>query len=268
MSPSGDVEAELSVALEAAEVAGDLLLDYTARGVRQRKKSGKELVSEADLAAQSLIVDRIRAAFPADTVIAEESGGGSGPHDASRRWFVDPLDGTTNFLKSQPRWGTSIAFYDGRNAAAGVVTCPPRHDTYHAATNHGAFLNGEPIRCSGLEEPGDAVISSGFPYDFTGKTNLEEWMAITPRVLSVRSLGAAAIDLCDVASGRSDAFWEQRLGLWDTAAGIIIAAEAGALVTDMDGNLLREPSHNVVAANPVLHAKVLSILRSACSKNE
>ncbi len=265
-SIAGETTAELVLALEVAEAAGDLLLDYATRDVRKRHKSGRELVSEADFAAQRLIVDTIRETFPSDGVVAEESIRVVGRPEAGRRWFVDPLDGTTNFLKGQARWGTSIAFYDGAGGAMGVVTCPPRGETYYASVGGGAYLGEEPLTCSDVGNLADAVVTSGFPYDFSNGSNLEEWAAITPQVLTVRCLGAAALDLCDVASGRSDAFWEQGLGLWDTAAGVVIAAESGALVTDMEGAVLTEPSRDVVVANPELHRKVLTCLRSGSAE--
>jgi len=256
---------ELEVALELATSAAELLVGYAERGVPRRRKSRRELVSEADIAAQELIVAGLRRAFPDDGIVAEEDGGSRGSPDTGRRWFIDPLDGTTNFLKGQPRWGTSIGFYGLDGSAVGVVTCPPRGETFHAHSGGGAFLNGDAIGSSDVGEPGDAVVASGFPYDFTERSNLDEWAAVTPNVLTVRSLGAAALDLCDVATGRLDAFWEQRLGLWDTAAGIVIAAEAGALVTDLDGNLLTAPSGDVVAANPELHPRLMMLLHPAGS---
>ena len=261
MSTSAGAPVELAVALELAASAGDLLLGYAESGVHRERKSRRELVSEADVAAQELIVAGLRRAFPDDAIVAEEEGGSSGSSGAGRRWFVDPLDGTTNFLKGQPRWGTSIGFYGPDGLAVGVVTCPPQREIYHAHTGGGAYLNGSTISCSDVTEPDDAVVASGFPYDLEERSNLGEWAIVTRKALAVRCLGAAAIDLCDVATGRIDAFWEQRLGLWDTAAGIVIASEAGAIVTDLGGGPLTSPSRDVVAANRALHSRLLPLLR-------
>jgi myo-inositol-1(or 4)-monophosphatase len=254
----------LEVALAAAHVAGRLLLSYRQRELKVERKGRIDLVSEADRAAEVAITDRLAAVFPNDIIVGEE--GAEVPEVAVQgrsRWYVDPLDGTTNYLHGSSRWAVSIAWCSPRDRIeAAVVHLPVTGETFRAEAGQGAHLNGDRLTVTDVEDIEDALICSGFPYEFTGPTNLPEWTAVTRRARSVRCLGAAAIDLCDVARGHLDGFWEQQLGRWDTAAGILIAAEAGARVTDFEGNAILGPAADVVVAGPALHPCLLDTLRS------
>jgi myo-inositol-1(or 4)-monophosphatase len=256
----------LATAQRAAIEAGQLLLDYRHRDLSVQRKGRIDLVSEADRAAEELVRRRLTTAFPGEIIVGEE--GAHVPEDevAGRsRWYVDPLDGTTNYLHGSDRWAVSIAWCSPNDRIeVAVVHLPATSETFTATHRGGAHLDGAPIQVTEASSLDEAVIASGFPYDLeTGPTNLQEWAAITRRARSMRCLGAAAIDLCDVARGQLDGFWEQRLGRWDTAAGILIAAEAGARISDMAGHPLAGASEDVVAAGPVLEGLLLEALRVA-----
>lgn len=274
---STDVAERRQVAMLAARAAGELLLAYRERGVQVERKGRIDLVSEADRAAEALIRDRLTAAFPTDLVVGEEGELLSEQDVAGHaRWYVDPLDGTTNYLHGGPRWAVSLGWADATgDVEVGVVHAPALGELFWAQRGHGAWLE----RVASGTSPGptrlqvtspaaleEAVLASGFPYDLDhGPTNLPEWAGVTRRARSVRCLGAAALDLCDVARGNLDGFWEQRLGRWDTAAGIVIAAEAGAVVTDLDGLEVAGAAPDVVAAGPSLHGPLLATLSMARS---
>jgi myo-inositol-1(or 4)-monophosphatase len=260
------VNDRLDVAHEAAVEAGLLLLDYRTRDLAVERKGRIDLVSEADRAAEKRIRDRLTAAFPEDLIVGEEGADIPETEASGRsRWYVDPLDGTTNYLQGSDRWAVSIAWCSPADRIeAAVVHLPATDETFVAATGTGALLNGTRLQATTTPTLDQALIASGFPYDLdSGPTNLPEWAAVTLKARSVRCLGAAAIDLCDVARGHLDAFWEQRLGRWDTAAGILIAAEAGAHVTDLDGHPVAGPCEDVVAAGPALQPILLRELRRA-----
>lgn len=267
------LERRLETAVSAARRAGDLLLRHAERGVTVEHKGRIDLVSEADRAAEASIRADLSEAFPDELVVGEEGAFVAETETTGRsRWYVDPLDGTTNYLRGSGRWAVAIGWASPADTIeVGVVFRPRSGELFRARRGGGAHLDvigpEGPVRSSELRvsEPGsleEAVIASGFPYELhDGPNNLREWAAVTLQARSVRCLGAAAVDICDVARGRLDGFWERRLGRWDTAAGMVIAAEAGAMVTDLDGAPLLAPATDIVVAGWRIHRELLAALQ-------
>jgi len=257
---------ELVAAQTAVRAAGELLLGWE-RLPQVEWKGRIDPVSAADRTAEQVAVSVIGETFPEDLVVGEE-GTQLAEADVSgrRRWYLDPLDGTTNFLRNRPHWCVSVALVDSKNeAACAAVLVPPTGDLFLAAKGEGATCNGNPLRVSEPAGLGRAVVGSGFPYSFENPrlTNLAEWAAVTMEALAVRCSGAAALDLCDVARGRLDAFWEIELERWDITAGALIAREAGATTTYLDGTEIRGAAEEVLAAAPDLHTTLLETLANA-----
>jgi myo-inositol-1(or 4)-monophosphatase len=257
--------AELDAAVAAVGIAGETLLQWQ-RPIDPMWKGRIDPVTEADRASESIILESLRRDFPDHLIVSEESSPLPEPEvRGKRRWYVDPLDGTVNFSRGLPHWCVSLAYVDESDATrCAVVYAPQSDELYCAVRGQGAALNGETIWCSRTDRLDRTVIASGFPYSFdrSDRTNVREWSSVVPNVLTVRCMGAAAQDLCEVARGRIDAFWEIELERWDIAAGALICAEAGALVTDLRGTRLDGPGNEVLAANPALHPAVLNLLIS------
>jgi myo-inositol-1(or 4)-monophosphatase len=252
---------ELQVAAEAAQAAGSLLLLHWRRGVQAEEKSKGDLVSVADRESQALLRDRISAAFPDDLFVGEEGE----PVDEEavrgrRRWYVDPLDGTNNFVKGRRWWGVSIGFCDADDrVTAGVIRMPCWEETFAAALGGGATRNGAPVRCSPVTNLREAWVTTGFP-GATGRDNLPPVERVLTHALDVRVMGALAPDLCAVACGRSDGAWSLRPEPWDIAAGMLIAAEAGAAVTDLDGAEASVTGNGLLAAAPGIQPKLRRLI--------
>ncbi|MET3696966.1 myo-inositol-1(or 4)-monophosphatase [Bacillus oleivorans] len=260
---SENYKKELEIATEAALKAGDFLKNWAAP-LEEEWKGKINPVTKADKTSEKLLIEKMKEAFPNDIIISEETN----PLEEAevinkRRWYLDPLDGTVNFMKGSPYWCIAIALVDSDNkTVCSVVYAPKMNNLFTAIRGKGAWLNGEKISVSQVEDLNRAVAASGFPYSFEDpeKSNLREWSNVTPEVLTVRSLGAAAMALCDVARGRLDFFWEQELERWDITAAALICKEAGAKVTDIYGQEFEGPETSVLAANPLLHNKVLEVL--------
>ena len=234
------------MAQRAAEVAGGLLLERfggPARGV-ERKSSRTDLVSDADRDAEAAIEQILSAERPDDGLLAEE--GSHSQTVSGRRWVVDPLDGTTNFLYGIPAWAVSIALEDAEGGALGVILDPLRGETFTAIRGRGASCNGEPIAVSGEERLDTALVATGFSYEASQRSAQAAVLAqVLPQVRDVRRVGAAALDLCWVAAGRLDAYYERGLKHWDWAAASLIVAEAGGELRWLEG----EP-RGLVAGTP------------------
>jgi myo-inositol-1(or 4)-monophosphatase len=201
----------------------------------ERKSSRTDLVSDADRDAERLIAELIRGERPEDALMGEEGTGTRG--ESGRRWVVDPLDGTTNFLYGFPAWSVSIALEDGEGAAVGVVHDPSRGETFSAARGRGAALNGEPIQASDCDQLGLAMVATGFSYGANRRAAQSEVLArVLPRVRDIRRPGSAALDLSYVACGRVDAYYERDLKPWDWDAGRLLVREAGGAVRDLPGD--------------------------------
>ncbi|MFF4652436.1 inositol monophosphatase family protein [Streptomyces sp. NPDC001380] len=241
----------LETALEAARQAGALLRDGrpAGLGVAATKSSPVDVVTEMDTASEKLVVELVTARRPDDGLLGEE--GASSPGSSGVRWVVDPLDGTVNYLYGLPSWGVSIAAELEGRAVVGVVAVPARDEVFHAVAGGGAYLNGRRITCRPAPAPGQALVGTGFNYVREVRTHQARVLAgLMPQVRDIRRAGAAAVDLCDLACGRLDAFYERGLRPWDMAAGVLIAREAGAQAGGRPG---REPSGDLaVAAVPGL----------------
>jgi myo-inositol-1(or 4)-monophosphatase len=252
---------ERRVAVEAARAAGRLLRDEVS-GTRRIAYKGAptNLVTEMDQRAEAEILGRLRAAFPDDAILSEESGPTAGR--SGRRWIVDPLDGTTNYAHGLPLFGVSIALEVDRRMTLGVVYDPSREELFVAERGGGATLNDAPIRVSATAALAESLLVTGFPYNIqsTPDTNLPEYAAFSVRARAVRRLGSAVVDLAYVACGRFDAYWELGLGSWDVAAGALLVEEAGGRVTGIDGRPMDVDAPTLIASNGQVHAEILRVL--------
>lgn len=235
----------------------------------EHKSHHIDLVTEIDKEAEAFLLDQIRRHFPEHAIVAEETGTYgdlTGP-----RWYVDPLDGTVNFAHGIPIFTVSLAFADDQGVRLGVVYDPMQDELFAAERGKGAWLNGRPVRVSQTQTLADSLLITGFPYDAwtNPDNNLNHFAAFALRTQGVRRLGSAALDMCYVAAGRADGFWELRLNPWDVAAGSLIAQEAGAVVTDLRGNPIQlQGKISVVVANPAIHSHMLAVLHSSAPAEE
>jgi myo-inositol-1(or 4)-monophosphatase len=241
---------------EIAREAGALLMVYFHRRVKIEYKGDADLVTEADRASEKLILERIRTHWPSHEVIGEE--GARIETGGDYRWYVDPLDGTTNFAHGFPVFCVSLGLaFEGKRKAA-VVYDPTRDELFAAERGRGAVLNGERIEVSKTPRLLQSLVGTGFPSHKRHKNpNIYFYHQLTLRSHGVRRAGSAALDLTSVAAGRLDGFWEFNLNAWDTAAGILIVEEAGGKVTGMDGQAMAITDRDVVATNGLIHSDVL-----------
>ena len=253
---------ELSVARKASQEAGRILNSRLGQINRVMKKGVIDLVTEADLQSEKTIIDIIARHFPRDRIIAEE--GGESGHLPERVWLIDPLDGTTNFIHNFPFFAVSIALEVEKELVVGVVFNPSTDEYFEAVKGMGSSLNDNPIRVSQTEKIGDALLATGFPYDIHENPEivLERFKRMVVNAQGIRRPGSAAIDLCYVAAGRFDGFWEEGLKPWDTAAGILIVKEAGGRVSTYEGAPCSPFSKNIVASNSLIHNEMTPLLRS------
>lgn len=245
--------ADLLLAQQAARAAGELLIDQWSRRdeLSVSKKRGGDFVSGADLASERLIRDVLLGARPDDQWLGEETGAKG---FSERRWIVDPLDGTTNFLHGIAHWGVSIALESDGHLTVGVVFDPVKNEMFAAEYTQGATLNGQPITVAPTDSMADALLGTGVP--FGQMPHIDEHAAdiarLMPHCAGVRRMGAAALDLAYVAAGRLDGFWERRLQLWDIAAGLLLLREAGARVESWNPDERPEDTGTVIAAPEAL----------------
>jgi myo-inositol-1(or 4)-monophosphatase len=243
------LNADLELAERAARAAGAILMERfggPARGLGH-KTSDTDLVSDADREAEAAIRELLEAERPGDGLIAEE--GSRHEAESGRRWVVDPLDGTVNFLYGIPHWAVSVALEDGEGSAVGVVLDPVRDECFRAARGGGCELNGHPVHLRERQELERAMIATGFSYREDRRAAQAEVAArLLPRVRDIRRAGAAALDLAWLAAGRLDGYYERGLSPWDWAAGRLLVTEAGGAVEEMPGG---RPM-GLVAANPEL----------------
>jgi myo-inositol-1(or 4)-monophosphatase len=248
------------IATELARAAGDVLRRRPADLGTQSKTTPTDAVTVMDRAAEQVILDGLRELRPGDRVVAEESGDSSATSEVV--WYVDPLDGTVNYLYGLAPYAVSIgAMVDGR-PVVGVVLDVPRDELFVATAGGGATCNGEPIRCSDQADPAFALVATGFGYDARLRAAQAEVVReVLPRVRDIRRAGSAAVDLCSVAAGRVDAFYEAGMHPWDWCAGAVIAREAGARVEGLLGR--GAGSRVTLAGNPALWTAVHEILVAA-----
>lgn len=244
-------------AMEAiAREAGSLVMDFFRQRVKIEYKGDVDLVTVADRKSEALILGRIRQEFPAHDVMGEE--GARIETGSDYKWYVDPLDGTTNFAHGYPVFCVSLAVEFRGQRVAGVVYDPTRDEMFAAELGSGTRLNGETIRVSETAKLGECLVATGFPSHKRHKNpNIYFYHQLTLRTHGVRRAGSAALDLCNVASGRFDGFWEFNLNPWDTAAGVLIVEEAGGRVTDFAGGAFQISSRETVASNGLVHDALL-----------
>lgn len=253
---------ERRVAIEAARAAGHVLRSELVGPRRiQYKGSPTNLVTEMDRRAETMIVERLTAAFPDDAILAEEGGERAGR--SGRRWIVDPLDGTTNYAHGVPVFAVSIALEVAGRVRLGVVYDPNDDELYVAERGRGATVNDQPLAVSSATTLDESLLVTGFPYNIreTPDNNLVQYAAFSLRSRGVRRFGSAVMDLAWIAAGRLDGYWELSLGTWDVAAGALLVEEAGGRVTDIDGRPLSLAAPSVVATNGRIHDAMLAVLK-------
>lgn len=256
-----DLKHAKRVGTAAAYKGGEILRSYFGKTFEIRKKGATDLVTEADIRSEKQIIETIRNAFPDHSVLAEESGVREGT--ARYQWIIDPLDGTTNFSHGLSFFAVSVAFAVGGNVVVGIVFCPITGEIFTAVSGEGAELNGRTIRVSESFPLSESLLVTGFPYDLKKMhipTLLTRFTNCLKAAQGIRRFGSAALDLCLVACGRFDGFWEQHLNPWDTAAGALIAKEAGATVTDFSNHPFTVDKKEILATNGKIHEEMLLLL--------
>jgi myo-inositol-1(or 4)-monophosphatase len=252
----------LTTAKAVALEAGALIKDGYSRITEVRFKGDINLVTETDFAAQKLIHERLSAAYPDHDFLAEE--GLQTVRGAEHRWVFDPLDGTTNFAHKLPVFCVSIALEKRGDLVCGVVYNPMSEELFWACAGGGAFRNGASLRVSAIETLGRSLVATGFSYDIREtRCNIAQHERVILRAQGVRRCGSAALDLCYVAAGRFDGFWELKLSPWDTAAGAVIVREAGGRITDFLDGPVNIYHPEVCASNGLIHSELLSLLKAA-----
>lgn len=246
----------LETAVAIAQEAGALIANYAERRPAFEIKGEQDLVTEADRASEALIIERLRSHFPSHGIVAEESGRHESPSDY--RWYVDPLDGTTNFAHGFPSYNVTIALEKAGELVCGVTFDPNRNELFTAEKGGGAYLNHRRISVSAAPRVEEALLSTGFPSRKRHENiNVHFFYQLSIMTHGIRRTGSAAIDLAYVACGRSDGFWEFGLNPWDMAAGVLMIHEAGGRVTDMKGRGLSLAGPHVLATNGRIHDQVL-----------
>jgi myo-inositol-1(or 4)-monophosphatase len=265
--------------------AGDILRAGLGQDYRIFHKGEIDLVTDIDHRSEAFLIGEVRSLFPDHSIISEESGYlpakgaavvsttgrrsaalSQKDKDSLKQWYIDPLDGTVNFAHGVPIFSVSIAYAEGGELRLAAVYDPMREECFCAERGRGAWLNGQPVNASITQDLNESLLVTGFPYDIRDnpENNLDVYARFALRTQGVRRLGSAALDLCYVACGRFDGFWELQLEPWDVAAGTLIAQEAGATVTSVLGepNLL-VPPYSILAANPTIHPQMLQVIRDA-----
>jgi myo-inositol-1(or 4)-monophosphatase len=261
-----EIGRERKTATRAALKAGSLIRERVDGTKNIDYKSAFNLVTDVDKASEKLILEILGSEFPTDSILAEE-GGGSTNASSTRRWLVDPLDGTTNFAHGYPFFAVSIGLEVNKKVVLGIVYNPMTDELFMAQKGKGAWLNDEPIRASSIANLSESLLSTGFPPD-TGHApfnNLKAFSHITALTHGVRRDGSAALDLCFVACGRTDGFWECRLAPWDIAAGSLIVSEAGGAVSNLQNGDLDISTGHILATNGLIHNELVQALANAPS---
>lgn len=263
--PSSAPRPTLADITDLARQAGAILADGYGKSFTVTRKGRVDLVTEYDKKSEDFLIAQINAKFPGHTVLAEESGLSGGKVGATHEhlWIIDPLDGTTNFAHGVPVFAVSIGYAHRGQVVLGAVFNPISNEMFLAEKGGGATLNGKPLQVTQTAEIVDSLLATGFSYDSRMiEVNLVHFNRMQKQAQGIRRMGAAALDLCFTAAGRFDAYWEADVKPWDLAAGGLIAAEAGAKITRMEGgdDYLAMPC-SVLAANPALYAKLAAELR-------
>jgi len=249
--------------MEMARDAGAILVDRLGRA-QVSNKGDIDLVTEADLASEQLIIERIKSHYPRHAILAEESGDTAALAAAGAsewKWIVDPLDGTTNYAHGYPCFCVSIALERAGKIEVAVIYDPSRDEMFAAERGQGALLNERRLRVSDVDDLNRAMLCTGFPYNVRERPNFARHFAkFTMEAQAVRRDGSAALDLAYLASGRFDGFWEEGLNAWDVAAGVLLIEEAGGRVTDFSGGALDVYKPKVLASNGLIHEHMMRVL--------
>ena len=258
------MEQFLSVAWEAAEEAGALIRETWQQSKQIQYKSAIDLVTSADREAEERIVRVLQRRFPDHSILAEEETNIAGSQNIYR-WIIDPLDGTTNFAHAYPHFSVSIALEREGEMILGLVYDPVHGEVFKAAKGCGAFLNEKSVRTSRVKELDKALLATGFPYDRRERAAfyLSFFSAFMVRSQGIRRNGSAALDLCYLACGRIDGFWEFKLHPWDTAAASIIVREAGGTLTDFSGSPFSIWGEETLGSNGIIHGEMLRAMTEA-----
>jgi myo-inositol-1(or 4)-monophosphatase len=257
-----DIKEFASVGTEVARRAGKYALDRFRTEFSVEHKGAINLVTDVDITAEEMIVARLQEMYPDHSILAEEKN--SEICGGTFTWVIDPLDGTTNYAHGFPFFSVSIGLEISGKVVLGIVYDPVRDELFTAQKDSGAFCNDEPLQVSSTESLDAALLATGFPYDIrtSEQNNLRNFCAFALQCQGVRRTGSAALDLCYVASGRIDGFWESKLNPWDCAAGYLIVSEAGGLVTDYSGGPASIYKAEVTASNGRIHQEMISVLKS------
>lgn len=254
----------LSFAQQLARDAGQILLERFGRhSLEVHHKGDIDLVTEADLAAESLIVGRIKSFYPRHAILAEESGATAGDKaENEHRWIVDPLDGTTNYAHGYPCFCTSIALEHAGEIVVGVIYDPLRDELFAAERGQGATLNNRPIQVSKTDSLAQSLLCTGFPYDVRDNGDFaRHFRNFIMHAQAVRRDGSAALDLAYVAAGRLDGFWEEGLRAWDVAAGVLLIEEAGGRVSGYDNEKFSIYKPPILVSNGRVHEEMIDVLK-------
>jgi myo-inositol-1(or 4)-monophosphatase len=254
---------EMEIARQAAREAGKIVHSHFGRKNRVRKKGDIDLVTEADIQSEQKILEIISRPFPSDSFLTEETG--EHRHLPDRVWLIDPLDGTTNFAHAFPFFAVSIALEVEGRVVLGIVYNPCTNEWFEAVEGRGASLNHQTIRVSSTKNLMESLLATGFPYDVHDNPDgvVARFKTMLTRSQGVRRPGSAALDLCYVACGRVDGYWEERLNPWDTAAGLVIVKEAGGEVTEYTGGDYTPDSKTIIASNGRIHQDMIQALMKA-----
>jgi myo-inositol-1(or 4)-monophosphatase len=255
-----ELEQIKKIGVQAAIKAGEVLRSFQGGPLSVRKKGAIDLVTEADIASEKVILETVLSEFPDHSVLAEESGRISG--DDRFQWVIDPLDGTTNFAHGLDLYAVSIAFALAGEVVVGLVLAPASGQLFVAIKGEGATLNGRAIGISQEKMLSNSLLVTGFPYNVSDRIEslMSRFSRCTVASQGVRRLGSAALDLCYVACGRFEGFWEENLKPWDTAAGALIAREAGGEVTDFSRTPFSRDMLEIAATNGFIHQELLKLL--------
>ncbi|MBI1358505.1 MAG: inositol monophosphatase [Acidobacteria bacterium] len=250
----------LTVASEIAREAGALLREYLEKGVAVEYKAKFDVVTAADRASEKLVVDRLRNRFPRHTILGEE---GFGVDNGSEYiWHIDPLDGTTNFSHGYPIFAVSIGLEKNGESVVGVVYDPTREEFFAAEAGSGAYLNNRRMRVSKVEKLEDGLFATGFPpANRTSNRNVHNFYQFSVLTHGTRRAGSAALDICSVAAGRLEGFWELGLKSWDVSGGVTILKEAGGKVSDMQGGKFLSGGPHLTVSNGLVHEQMLEIFQ-------
>jgi myo-inositol-1(or 4)-monophosphatase len=263
-----ETEFYLKAAIEAAREAGQMLRENLDASREIIYKGEVDLVTNFDNRSQQMIFDRLVKNFPHHDFVAEE--GLDQEKGSAYRWIIDPLDGTTNYAHRFPFFSVSIALEFIGQIVCGVVYDPMRNETFSGTKGNGAFLNGDRIKVSALNDLDKSLLATGFPYDLreSEENNIAHFNHFVTRAQAIRRCGSAALDLCYVACGRFDGFWELKLKPWDVAAASLIVQEAGGHLTDFKNKEFSIHSHETLGTNGLIHQQMLDVLRLAAKPED